>query len=153
MVCWPFMTGLTPNARFQERYESMAVFTPCRIHLKRPSGRPPRGDSFDLQGSWLGCCADDDFARPSDSGREYTDGCSAYLASSISVRGSTRSITLKPLDYKVFQPGVDPNPSVDGKTVNARVDRARSKAHKPKPNHPWRTLPATEGGFRQLPGS
>ncbi len=60
------------------------------------------------------------------------------------------------LSYTVMTKALRQAAEADGKTVNARVDKAlaqrgktNNKGHKPALNHPWRNLPigksATEG--------
>ena len=51
------------------------------------------------------------------------------------------------INYKVFKRGEQPKPVEDEKTLNHRVDQAvKQRGQKPKASHPWKKLPATQGG-------
>ena len=52
------------------------------------------------------------------------------------------------MNYEVYQKGEQPSQVEDTKTVNKRVDQA-VKRHQPDNDHPWKKMPATEGGFKQ----
>tara|TARA_B110000211_G_scaffold218220_1_gene262796 strand:- start:218 stop:1504 length:1287 start_codon:yes stop_codon:yes gene_type:complete len=52
------------------------------------------------------------------------------------------------INYKVFKRGEQPKPVEDEKTLNHRVDQAvKQRGQKPKASHPWKKLPATQGGY------
>lgn len=61
------------------------------------------------------------------------------------------------LAYSVMDKAVRQTPVTDGKTVNARVEKAMSKrntAHKPAADHPWRKMPvgkSAHDGHRATP--